>query len=183
VILGCDTIGETIRTLRKQRGMTLQELTDRSGVAMSSIVTIEAGRRKAGGTIDTLLRLLGALGMECVIRPTAAGETVIRIATEKGFASRRAWTDPNIPGLAVAVAWCGDGQGTYTVTHVPSGRRLVPRDFVRREDAIMCMRWLGQEVAERGLSWDVPPDHIRDKPALETIRRQAAKAFGGDTDA
>ena len=68
VILGCDTIGETIRRLRQEQGMTLQELTDRSGVAMSSIVTIEAGRRKAGGTVDTLLRLLDALGMECVIR-------------------------------------------------------------------------------------------------------------------
>ena len=181
MILGCDTIGETIRTLRKQRGMTLQELTDKSGIAMSSIVDLEAGRRKAGGTVDTLLRLLGALGMECVIRPTAAGETVIRIATEAGWVPRRAWRDPDIPGLAVAVA-CGDGQGTYTVTHVASGRRLVPRDFVRREDAIMCMRWLGQEVAERGLSWDVPSDHIRDKPALATIRRQAAEAFGGDSD-
>jgi transcriptional regulator with XRE-family HTH domain len=178
-----DTIGETIRTLRKQQGMTQEALSAKAEVDPSAIASLELGRRKAGGRVDTLLRLLGALGMECVIRPTAAGETVIRIATEAGWVPRRAWRDPDIPGLAVAVAWCGDGQGTYTVTHVPSGRRLVPRDFVRREDAIMCMRWLGQEVAERGLSWDVPPDHIRDKPALETIRRQAAKAFGGDTDA
>jgi transcriptional regulator with XRE-family HTH domain len=66
--INVDTIGQTIRKLRQERGMTLQELTDRSGVAMSSIVTIEAGRRKAGGTVDTLLRLLDALGMECVIR-------------------------------------------------------------------------------------------------------------------
>ena len=70
MVLSCDTIGETIRTLRKQRGMTLQGLTDRSGVAMSAIVNLEAGRRKAGGTVDTLLRLLDALGMVCVIRPT-----------------------------------------------------------------------------------------------------------------
>lgn len=152
-------------------------------IPRTSISRLERALEQAQKAIDTLLRLLGALGMECVIRPTAAGETVIRIATEAGWVPRRAWRDPNIPGLAVAVAWCGDGQGTYTVTHVPSGRRLVPRDFVRREDAIMCMRWLGQEVAERGLSWDVPPDHIRDKPALETIRRQGAKAFGGDSDA
>ena len=45
MVLSCDTIGETIRTLRKQRGMPLQGLTDRSGVAMSAIVNLEAGRR------------------------------------------------------------------------------------------------------------------------------------------
>ena len=178
MIINVDTIGETIRELRTERGMSQDQLAEVSGISRGAIHSLEADKRKGGGRVDTVLGLLSALGMECVIRPTAAGETVIRIATEKGFASRRAWTDPNIPGLAVAVAWCGDGQGTYTVTHVPSGRRLVPRDFVRREDAIVCMRWLGQEVAERGLSWDVPPDHIRDKPALETIRRQGAKIFG-----
>ena len=70
VILSCDTIGETIRRLRTEQGMTLQELTDKSGIAKSSIVDLEAGRRKAGGTVDTLLGLLDALGMECVIRPT-----------------------------------------------------------------------------------------------------------------
>ena len=181
MIINVDTIGETIRTLRHRQGMSQHGLARASGVSQGAIHSLEAGKRKAGGTVDALLRLLDALGMECVIRPTAAGETVIRIATEAGWVPRRAWRDPDIPGLAVAVA-CGDGQGTYTVTHVPSGRRLVPRDFVRREDAIMCMRWLGQEVAERGLSWDVPSDHIRDKPALATIRRQAAEAFGGDSD-
>ncbi len=178
MIIDVDTIGETIRKLRQEWGMSQNELARASGVSPGAIHSLEAGKRKGGGRLDTTVWLLAALGMECVIRPTAAGETVIRIATEAGFASRRAWRDPDIPGLAVAVA-SSDGQGTYTVTHVPSGRRLVPRDFVRREDAIMCMRWLGQEVAERGLSWDVPPDHIRDKPALETIRRQGAEIFGG----
>jgi transcriptional regulator with XRE-family HTH domain len=182
MIIDVDTIGETIRKLRQERGMSQDELAAASGISAGAIHSLEAGKRKGGGRLDTTLGLLDALGMECVIRPSSEGETVIRIATEAGWVPRRAWRDPEMPGLAVAVA-CGDGQGTYTVTHVPSGRRLVPRDFVRREDAIVCMRWLGQEVAERGLSWDVPPDHIRDKPALETIRRQAAKAFGGDTDA
>lgn len=68
--INVDTIGQTIRKLRQEQGMTLQELTDRSGVAMSAIVNLEASRRKAGGTVDTLLRLLDALGMVCVIRPT-----------------------------------------------------------------------------------------------------------------
>lgn len=71
--INVDTIGQTIRKLRQEQGMTLQELTDRSGVAMSAIVNLEAGRRKAGGTVDTLLRLLDALGMKCVIRPTKEG--------------------------------------------------------------------------------------------------------------
>jgi len=44
MIIDVDTIGQTIRTLRKQRGMTLQELTDKSGIAMSSVVDLEAGR-------------------------------------------------------------------------------------------------------------------------------------------
>lgn len=181
MIIDVDTIGETIRKLRQERGMSQDELAAASGISAGAIHSLEAGKRKGGGRLDTTLGLLAALGMECVIRPVGAGETVIRIATKQGFVPRRAWRDPDIPGLAVAVA-CAEGKGTYTVTHVPSGSRLVPRDFVRREDAIMCMRWLGQEANERGLSWDVPPDHIMDKPALETIRRQAAEAFGGDSD-
>ena len=39
--INVDTIGQTIRKLRQERGMTMRGTTDRSGVAMSSIVTIE----------------------------------------------------------------------------------------------------------------------------------------------
>ena len=68
-----DTIGETIRTLRKQQGMTQEELAERSGIGRLAIVRLETGKPKTGGTIDTLLRLLDALGMKCVIRPTKEG--------------------------------------------------------------------------------------------------------------
>jgi len=70
MIIDVDTIGETIRKLRQERGMSRDELVAASGISRGAIHSLEAGKRKGGGTVDTLLRLLDALGMECVIRPT-----------------------------------------------------------------------------------------------------------------
>ena len=75
MIIDVDTIGETIRKLRQERGMTQEALSAKAEVDPSAIASLELGRRKAGGTVDTLLRLLDALGMECVIRPTTRRES------------------------------------------------------------------------------------------------------------
>jgi transcriptional regulator with XRE-family HTH domain len=68
MIIDVDTIGETIRKLRQEHGMSQDELAAASGISAGAIHSLEAGKRKAGGRVDTLLRLLEALGMECVIR-------------------------------------------------------------------------------------------------------------------
>lgn len=172
--INVDTIGQTIRKLRQERGMTLQELTDRSGVAMSSIVTIEAGRRKAGGTIDTLLRLLGALGMECVIRIADVEDIKVNVATNEGWRTRRAWWDPKVPGLAVVEGW-GEYGSTYSVTHTESGKRLIPIAFRHRDTAIVCMRWLGDEARKHGLSWDISECALMGDDELDEIMKEAAK--------
>jgi len=157
--------------------MTLQELTDRSGVAMSSIVTIEAGRRKAGGTVDTLLRLLDALGMECVIRIADVEDIKVNVATNEGWRTRRAWRDPKVPGLAVVEGW-GEYGSTYAVTHVESGKRLIPVAFRNLDAAIVCMRWLGDEARKYGLSWNVSEAEIEDNQEMDEIRGQAMTLFG-----
>jgi len=75
MVLSCDTIGETIRTLREQHGMSQDELAAASGISRGAIHSLEAGKRKGGGRLDTTLGLLDALGMECVIRPTTRRES------------------------------------------------------------------------------------------------------------
>jgi transcriptional regulator with XRE-family HTH domain len=75
MILSCDTIGETIRKLRHRQGMSQHGLARASGVSQGAIHSLEAGKRKGGGRLDTTLGLLDALGMECVIRPTTRRES------------------------------------------------------------------------------------------------------------
>ena len=66
--INVDTIGETIRKLRQERGMTQDRLAEASGISRGAIHSLEADKRKGGGRVDTVLGLLSALGMECVIR-------------------------------------------------------------------------------------------------------------------
>ncbi len=73
--INVDTIGQTIRKLRQERGMSRDELVAASGISAGAIHSLEAGKRKGGGRLDTTLGLLDALGMECVIRPTTRRES------------------------------------------------------------------------------------------------------------
>ncbi len=56
-------IGATVRTLRRQRGLTTAELGARAGVAQQSISRLETGRHAA--SFSTLERLLSA--MDCTL--------------------------------------------------------------------------------------------------------------------
>ena len=53
-------IGQRITALRKQRGMTQAELSEKSGVNVSNLCRIETGRYSAG--LDVLARIAAALG-------------------------------------------------------------------------------------------------------------------------
>lgn len=54
-------IGHKIKTLRKQAGWTLQELSKKSGLALGTLSRIEQG--KAGNTLTTHQKLAEAFGM------------------------------------------------------------------------------------------------------------------------
>lgn len=55
------TIGERIRALRKERGLSLEELANRSGIALSVLTRIENDR--GGATFRTHQRIAEAFGI------------------------------------------------------------------------------------------------------------------------
>lgn len=177
MIIDVDTIGQTIRKLRQERGMSQDELAEVSGISRGAIHSLEVGKRKGGGRLDTTLGLLDALGMECVIRPTGLEETKINVVTNEGWRTRRAWWAPKAPGLAVVEGW-GEYGSTYAVTHTESGKRLIPVAFQHLDAAIVCMRWLGDEAREHGLSWDISEYALMGDEELGAIMKVAAKMFG-----
>ena len=95
---GTSELGATLRTLRRQAGLTVEQLAQEVGVSRSLISAIELGR--AGPSLGTLRRIAKALGV-----PMAAlfvedddtlhngdsleGRTVVRRAARKRIATRR----------------------------------------------------------------------------------------------
>lgn len=185
MIINVDTIGETIRKLRTERGLTQEKLAEASGVASSAIVSLELGYRKSGGTVDTLLRLLHALGMECVARCAGMEDKIIQVNTVTGWQSVRGWTHPDVAGLAVAeIRGSPCGASVYSVTHLYSGKRLIPVLLESRDETLRCIRWLGKEADRLGFSWDVALEEIELNLALARVRRRAMDIYaGGDGDA
>lgn len=53
-------IGESLRTWRRLRELTVAETADRAGVGVSTLQRLEHGQ---GGTVETLLRVTRALGV------------------------------------------------------------------------------------------------------------------------
>lgn len=177
MVLSCDTIGETIRKLRQERGMSQDRLAEASGISAGAIHSLEAGKRKGGGRLDTTVWLLAALGMECVIRIADVEDIKVNVATNEGWRTRRAWWAPKAPGLAVVEGW-GEYGSTYAVTHTESGKRLIPVAFQHLDAAIVCMRWLGDEAREHGLSWDISEYALMGDEGLDAIMKVAAEMFG-----
>ena len=70
--------GVAVRALRRRRGWTQERLGERSGLSQSTISDIEAGRAFAS-TVDTLARLVAALGVRIQIRLLAHGEDLDRL--------------------------------------------------------------------------------------------------------
>lgn len=59
---GAESIASILRRLRRQAGLTLQELGDRCGLASSTLSKIENGQMSP--TYDTMLRVAGGLGLD-----------------------------------------------------------------------------------------------------------------------
>ena len=57
-----DFVGQRVRHLRKERGLTQSELASRIGIIQSDLCRMEKGEYRVG--LDTLLRVLQVFGME-----------------------------------------------------------------------------------------------------------------------
>lgn len=57
-----DQMGQTIRDIRIQRGMTQQDLADAAGITKANVCNIEAGKYSVG--FDVLNRIANALGVK-----------------------------------------------------------------------------------------------------------------------
>ncbi len=55
-------LGQQIKEIRLKRGLTQEDLAERSGLGVSHIARLEQGRRKA--TIDTLQKIADVLGVQ-----------------------------------------------------------------------------------------------------------------------
>jgi transcriptional regulator with XRE-family HTH domain len=53
-------VGESLRTWRRLRELTVAETADRAGIGVSTLQRLEHGR---GGTVETLVRVARALGV------------------------------------------------------------------------------------------------------------------------
>jgi transcriptional regulator with XRE-family HTH domain len=70
-------IGEEVRRLRSERGLSQQELAERMGVAQSVVARLEAGGVEP--RVSTLDRVAQALGVELAIhfQPGPTGERAV----------------------------------------------------------------------------------------------------------
>ena len=70
-ILDRAALGRLIRTRGRELGLTQEELAGFVGIGRRLVIEIEAGTRDA--KIDSVLGILGALGLEIEIRPRRLG--------------------------------------------------------------------------------------------------------------
>lgn len=59
-------MGQTIRSLRTQRGLIQAELAQMAGITQSNLARIEAGKYSVG--LDILNKIANALGVEVLIQ-------------------------------------------------------------------------------------------------------------------
>jgi transcriptional regulator with XRE-family HTH domain len=74
-------IGERARTLRRERGLTLQEVSGRSGITLSRLGRIELGEREL--SVGCLVRLARALGVGSgdLLGEPASGDPSVALAS------------------------------------------------------------------------------------------------------
>ena len=67
------TLGIALRDGRKEKGLSQQELAEKTGIAQPTVSNAERGVSDV--RVETLFRLLATLGLELVIRTRALPET------------------------------------------------------------------------------------------------------------
>lgn len=60
-----ENLSEILTTLRQQRGLTIRDLSEQTGINIANLSIIETGKRIP--RIDTLAKILSALGAELTI--------------------------------------------------------------------------------------------------------------------
>lgn len=79
--------GFAIREARKRRGLTLQEVADRLGMAPATVSRVETGNIKVAISAVGLMRIAEFVGLEMVLRPQGFGMTLedAQSETERHF--------------------------------------------------------------------------------------------------
>lgn len=98
------SIGTRVRTLRSERGLTLDQLAEMSGVSRAMISRIE--RAEASPTAALLARLCSALGLSLSVFFDAAGDASEPLARR---VDQPIWRDPESGYLRRTVAPAGTG--------------------------------------------------------------------------
>ena len=65
------TTAEIIKTARTRRGLSMKQLSEKSGISVQSIWNIE--KEKTNPTMDTMLTLMRAMDYELVFKPKYKG--------------------------------------------------------------------------------------------------------------
>jgi HTH-type transcriptional regulator/antitoxin HipB len=66
-----DQLGNAIRRMRKQAGLSQQALAEKCGLWQETISKIERGL--PGAKIETIMQIMAALDLELVVRPRTRG--------------------------------------------------------------------------------------------------------------
>ena len=98
-----ETVGRRVRDARSDRGWTLDQLADRSGVSRRMIVNVEAGSSNA--SIATLLKLAGALNVSLADLVAGSPQDPRLVVTQA--AEREPLWRGEFGGAAVLVASAG----------------------------------------------------------------------------
>lgn len=61
-----ENLSEILTTLRQQRGLTIRDLSEQTGINIANLSLIETGKRIP--RVDTLAKILSALGAELTIK-------------------------------------------------------------------------------------------------------------------
>lgn len=144
-------LAERIRELRGQRGLTLEQLAQRSGVSRSMISLIE--RAEASPTAGVLDRLAASLGVTlAALFAAAAREDASPLARRDG---QRAWRDPETGYVRRNLSPPGFPSPIELVeVRMPPGTR-VGYDSGARASAVQQQVWLLEGALEVRLGDEV----------------------------
>jgi HTH-type transcriptional regulator/antitoxin HipB len=73
LVEGWTDLGQAIRDVRLEAGLTQQQLADRAGLSRAWLARVESGHRKA--ELEYLMRTVAALGLSLALAPTPPDDT------------------------------------------------------------------------------------------------------------
>lgn len=109
-------LGALIRKIRKQQGMTLQELADRAGISVGYLSQVE--RDLATPSLGSLAQVAGALGLglDAFVSQTRPEDSLTRAATRPRFS-----LGDHAIGYETISAGLPGGELSSYILHIPPG--------------------------------------------------------------